>query len=67
MAEVLLMIRCPNLEEKNQTGDDFSEEAILQTSWALQSLDLEGEHEQQRDNNHHKLPKKSSLSSAPWL
>ena len=50
MAEVLLMIRCPNLEEKNQTGDDYSEEAILQTSWSLQSLDLEGEHEHEHEH-----------------
>ena len=53
MAEVLLMIRCPNLEENNQTGEDFSEEAILETSWSLQSLDLEGEHEhEQHDVDH---------------
>ena len=35
-----------------QSGSAFSEEAILQTSWSLQSLDLEGEHEheQPQDN-----------------
>ena len=36
-----------------QSGSAFSEEAILQTSWCLQSLDLEGEHEhEQHDVDH---------------